>query len=113
MRTQQIAERRRGVVELVFGIGLLWLCTTAAVGEGIPTELMTVGGVTAVFLSGMGYADIRSKAAAAHRRLDEKREADKESARTLDDRLEAITDAIQALTIALERSGIRVGGGAP
>ncbi len=103
-------RRRRGLIEIAAGCAALWLLLTAAEG-GLPPELLTVGGITMIFTFGAGYADIRSKASAAHRRLDEKRDADKDAARELRGELEALRRAIHELTIALARAGIDMSGG--
>lgn len=105
-------RRRRGLIEIGAGCVALWLLLTAAAG-GLPPELLTVGGITMIFTFGAGYADIRSKASAAHRRLDEKREADKDAAAALQAELAAFRRAIQDLTIALARAGIDLGGHNP
>ena len=101
-------QHRRGIVEILGGLGSLWLFTTAAASEGLSAELLTVAGVTAIFVCGMGYADIRSQASSAHRRLDERRRDDETAQHAMSERLERISESISHLTIAVERAGIQV-----
>ena len=101
------------MIEIGAGIALLWVCTTGAAADALSAEVMTVGFITAVFMTGVGYADIRSKANAAHRRLDERKREDENFTAQLDKRFERFTTAIDNLTIALERNGIQVARGTP
>lgn len=105
---RSISRRRLGAIEILSGCGLLVLLLTAAVGGSLPPEILTIGGLTVVFTFGAGYADIRSKANAAHRRLDEKKADDKEAADHVSEELKRMSNAIEQLTLALARNGINV-----
>jgi len=100
------AQRRRGLVELVFALALMWFTLTAAAGDGFSAEVLTVGFITAVFFSGVGYADVRSKSNAAHRRLDEYRTERQQASEKLDRELAALRAALGELTLTLAREGI-------
>lgn len=95
-----------GALAIAAGCLLATLLLTGAQAGSVPTELLTIGGITTVFLFGAGYGDIRSKAAAAHRRLDEKAEADKEAVTELKVTLERLRGEVQDLAIDLARAGV-------
>lgn len=103
-----LSRPRRGAMEILAGCGLLVLLLSAAVGGAVPAEVLTVGALSVVFTFGAGYADIRSKATAAHRRLDEKKIADEKAADHVFRELKEMRTAIEHLTLALALAGITV-----
>lgn len=106
MTPQRFAARRRGTVSITLGTVLAILLLTAAQATSLPPELLTIGGITTVFLFGAGYGDIRSKAAAAHRRIDEKIESDKEASQELRATMERLRSDVQDLALDLARAGV-------
>lgn len=107
--SRPLSRPRRGAIEISAGCVLLVLLLTAAVGGSVPAEVLTVGGLTVVFTFGAGYADIRSKATAAHRRLDEQRVNHEKSTDHVSKELKEMRNAIEELTLALAHAGIHVG----
>ncbi|MHB1297302.1 MAG: hypothetical protein ACYC0B_02135 [Gemmatimonadaceae bacterium] len=78
---------------------------TAAAGDA-PSYVIPVTAVATIFMFGVAYSDIRNKASAAHRRLDEKNAADTKRDERLDTTLGRMSEQITNLRLDLAKRGV-------